>query len=154
MRRSEISGVGKTLRDLVWGDSNFKFSSYKEYPSSGPLEKAVEQNPYAIGVSGISSAQKRNVKLLRLNGKAPNYENIKNGEYMLYRPLYITYRVQNNPHLKEINPFLNFSHSELGRKVIRSQGVVPYLEGLNLVDMQRTQWEHIREQRMGTNKGN
>ncbi len=154
VRRSEISGVGKTLRDLVWGDSDFKFNSYKEYPSSGPLEKAVEDNPYTIGVSGISSAQKRNVKLLMLNGKAPNYENIKNGDYMLYRPLYITYRVRDNPNLMEINRFLNFSHSKIGREIIRSQGVVPYLDALHLLSMQKTQWEHIRALRMGTNKGN
>ena len=148
VRHSEISGVGKTLRDLVWGDPNFKFASYKEYSSSGPLEKAVENNPYAIGVSGISSAQKRNVKLLMLNGKEPNYDNIKNGEYMLYRPLYITYRVRDNPQLLEINRFLNFSHSNIGREIIRGQGVVPYLDALHLLSMQRTQWKLIRELRM------
>ncbi|HHH13203.1 MAG TPA: phosphate ABC transporter substrate-binding protein, partial [Thiolapillus brandeum] len=110
VRKGKISGVGRTLRELVWADPDQEFKGSTEYPSSGPLEKAVETHPNAIGVSGISSARKRQVKLLTLEGKAPTYDNIKNGHYLLYRPLYITYYPRNNPKLKEIKRFIAFAH--------------------------------------------
>ncbi|WP_419621835.1 hypothetical protein [Thiolapillus sp.] len=79
VRKGKISGVGLTLRQLVWGNPDQEFKGTAEFPSSGPLEKAVVKNPNTIGISGISSASKRDVKLLALEGKVPNYENIKSG---------------------------------------------------------------------------
>ncbi len=145
VRRGKISGVGRTLRELLWGDPDMEFRGSAEYPSSGPLEKAVEQNPRALGVSGISSARKRQVKLLTLEGKAPTYENIRNGDYLLYRPLYITYMPRNNPRLKEIKRFIAFAHSREGRRIIREQGVVPYLDATGLTARLREQWKQARE---------
>lgn len=145
VRKSKISGVGKTLRDLIWANPDQKFKGTEEFPSSGPLEKAVESRPNALGVSGISSARKRDVKLLSLEGKAPTYENIKNGEYLLYRPLYITYMPRNNPKLKEIKRFIAFAHSRQGREIIRAQGVVPYLDATGLTAKQREQWKIARD---------
>ncbi len=145
VRKGKISGVGRTLRLLLWADPDKTFKGSAEYPSSGPLEKAVEQNPNAIAVTGISSARKRRVKVLSLEGKAPTYENIKNGDYLLYRPLYITYLPRHNPKLKEIKRFISFAHSVEGRKIIREQGVVPYLDATGLTAKQREQWKTIRE---------
>ena len=145
VRKGKISGVGRTLRELVWADPDQEFKGSAEYPSSGPLEKAVETHPNAIGVSGISSARKRQVKLLTLEGKAPTYDNIKNGHYLLYRPLYITYYPRNNPKLKEIKRFIAFAHSTEGRRIIRSQGVVPYLDATGLTSRQREQWKIARK---------
>lgn len=145
VRKGKISGVGRTLRELVWADPDQEFKGSTEYPSSGPLEKAVETHPNAIGVSGISSARKRQVKLLTLEGKAPTYDNIKNGHYLLYRPLYITYYPRNNPKLKEIKRFIAFAHSTEGRRIIRSQGVVPYLDATGLTSRQREQWKIARK---------
>ena len=145
VRSSRISGVGKTLRELVWANPEQAFSGSQEFPSSGPLEKSVESNPNALGVSGISSARKRQVKLLTLEGKTPSYENIKNGDYLLYRPLYITYLPRNNPRIREIKRFINFAHSKQGREIIRSQGVVPYLDAMGLTSRQREQWKIARD---------
>ena len=148
IREGKISGVGKTLRELIWANPDQEFKGSKTFPSSGPLEKAIETTPNAIGVSGISSAQKRNVKLLSLEGKAPTYDNIKAGHYMLYRPLYITYRPSNNPRLGEIKRFIRFAHSRQGREIIKAQGVVPYLDGMALNAKRREQWAEIRKMQM------
>lgn len=145
VRKSKISGVGKTLRELIWGNPDQVFKGSEEFPSSGPLEKAVESNPNALGVSGISSARKRDVKLLSLEGKAPTYENIRKGAYLLYRPLYITYMPRNNPKIKEIKRFIAFAHSRKGREIIRNQGVVPYLDATGLTAKQREQWKIARD---------
>ena len=145
IRKGKISGVGLTLRQLVWGNPDQEFKGSAEYPSSGPLEKAVVENPNAIGISGISSASKRDVKLLALEGKIPNYENIKAGHYLLYRPLYITYMSRNNPQLKEIKRFISFALSKKGREIIRSQGVVPYLDGIDLSSKLKAQRKTVRD---------
>ncbi len=145
VRKGKISGVGYTLRQLVWGNPDQEFKGSKEYPSSGPLEKAIETNPNAIGISGISSAGKRNVKLLALEGKIPSFENIQSGNYLLYRPLYITYMTRNNPQLKEVKRFIAFALSKRGREIIRAQGVVPYLDAIALTSKQKEQRQKVRE---------
>ena len=157
VRKGKISGVGLTLRQLVWGNPDQEFKGTAEFPSSGPLEKAVVKNPNAVGISGISSASKRDVKLLALEGKVPNYENIKSGHYLLYRPLYITYMSRNNPQLKEIKRFISFALSKRGRQIIRAQGVVPYLDAIDLSSKLKEQRKTVRamqEQRMTRTKPN
>lgn len=143
-REGKISGVGWTLRRLVLGDADRDFQADTFFKSTGPLEKAIEQDPLAIGVTGISSASKRNLKILKLDGKDPSYDNIRNGDYQLYRPLYLTYN-PDHPRVKEIKAFIAFANSKPGRDIIRAQGVVPYLEGARLTLIQREQWEEARE---------
>lgn len=143
-RRSRFSGVGRVLRELVFNDYAKKFNASTFYKSSGPLEKAVEKNPNALGVTGVSSARKRKVKLLSLNGKAPDYEHIRKGEYLLYRPLYITFNPA-HPQYREVKRFIDFAHSREGREIIRHAGSVPYLDALGLIRRQREQWDDARE---------
>lgn len=145
-RNGRISGVGLSIRQLVFGDPEMDFVADRLFPSSGPLEKAVEQDPASVAITGISSARKRNVKVLSLEGKRPSYENIKSGNYLLYRPLYLVTRSQGE-HADEIARFLAFSHSREGREIIRSNGVVPYLEAVRLSFKQREQWKMSRADR-------
>jgi phosphate transport system substrate-binding protein len=131
-RKGKISGVGRTARKLLFNNYKQEFAASKIFPSSGPLEKEVVSNRNALAISGISSARKRDVKILRLNGKSPSYENVKAGDYLLYRPLYLVYN-ENSPQVDVIEDFIRFADTEEGRKVIRSNGTVPYLEALNLM---------------------
>jgi len=148
IRRGKFSGVGRTLRELVFDDYDKEFVSNHIYKSSGPLEKAVETNPRALGVTGISSAKKRKVNLMKLNGKAPNYENIRSGEYLLYRPLYISSNPA-HPRYRDVKKFIDFAHSRSGREIIRRAGAVPYLDALNLIRHQRQQWHDARSKENG-----
>lgn len=132
IRKGKISGVGRTIRKLLFNDYDQDFSATQVFDSSGPLEKAVEKDEWALAITGISSARKRNVKVLSLEGKSPTYENIKSGGYLLYRPLYLVYN-EKSPHVEQIKDFIRFADSVEGRDVIRSNGTLPYLEGLNLV---------------------
>lgn len=140
VRKSHISGVGWTLRQLIFSNPDQKFISKYQFPSSGPLEKAVETDPLAIGVTGVSSAHKRKVKELELDGKAPNYANIRDGAYLLYRPLYITYN-SSGKNYAEVMRFIDFAQSPEGRAIIRKTGSVPYLDALGLVHKQQQQWK-------------
>ncbi len=144
VRKSKISGVGHSLRELVFHDHDHDFVTTHEFASSGPLEDEIEKNPLAVGVTGISSALKRNVKMLKLEGKKPSYDTIRTGEYVLYRPLYIVFNPASKRY-REVKRFIDFAHSQAGREIIQSAGTVPYLDALSLVRKQREQWKASRE---------
>jgi len=131
-RKGKISGVGRTARKLLFNDYEQEFAATRIFKSSGPLEKELVTNQNALAISGISSVRKRDVKILKLDGKSPSYENVKSGNYLLYRPLYLVYN-ENSPHADVIKDFIRYADTEEGRDVIRSNGTVPYLEALNLM---------------------
>ncbi|MBI1424840.1 MAG: phosphate ABC transporter substrate-binding protein [Gammaproteobacteria bacterium] len=140
VRRGKISGVGRTLRALVFANYDQEFPGAKfVVKSTGPLEKAIEENPLAIGTTGIASAKRRKVKILALNGKEPSYENIKNGSYLLYRPLYLV--TKGNSADQKVKDFITFALSREGRDVIRRAGSVPYADAIGLVMKQVEQYD-------------
>lgn len=131
-REGKISGVGRTTRKLLFDNYDQEFATSDLFPSTGPLEQQVEVDANAIAITGVSSARKRKVKILDLNDKSPSYDNVKAGNYLLYRPLYLAYN-ENSPHADIVKDFIRFADTPEGRDVIRSNGTVPYLEGLNLM---------------------
>jgi phosphate transport system substrate-binding protein len=144
VRQGKISGVGRTLRELVFADYDQEFTRRaKVVRSSGPLEKAVETRPYAMGTTGISSARRRDVNILDLAGKEPSYENIKSGEYLLYRPLYLVVnKTSDDPRVKA---FIHFAESREGKEVIRKAGSVPYTDAIGLVMKQLEQLQRATD---------
>ncbi|VAW98380.1 Phosphate ABC transporter, periplasmic phosphate-binding protein PstS (TC 3.A.1.7.1) [hydrothermal vent metagenome] len=139
-RKSKMSGVGRTLRELVFANFDQKFKNVKyRVKSSGPLEKGIVKNIQGIGTTGISSAKKRDVKILRLNGIEPSYANIKNGSYLIYRPLYLVKKIGSTDPM--VSDFIKFALSNEGKKVIRSAGTVPYSDALVLVMKQIQQYK-------------
>jgi phosphate transport system substrate-binding protein len=97
-----------------------EFVASKILDSSGPLEQAVTGEPTAIAINGMSSAKKRDVEILELDGKYPSDENMQSGNYPLYRPLYLVYN-QSSPNAVPIKDFIQFADSREGRDVIRNQ---------------------------------
>ena len=91
----------------------------------------------------FSSAKRRDVKILKLNGKAPSYENIKTGHYVLYRPLYLVTKVGKRDN--KGHDFIRFALSRDGQEIIRGQGTVPYSEAMALVMKQLDQYEEAVE---------
>ena len=131
VRNGMISGVGYAIRQYIFQDGGKPFTDQARFvKSSGPLEKAVEKDPYALGITGISSARKRNVKIQGFDGKVPTYENVKNGNYGLYRPLYL---VTGPAPSKKVMDFIDFANSEDGRQILRDNGTVPYMDGIGLM---------------------
>ncbi|MBI5783063.1 MAG: phosphate ABC transporter substrate-binding protein [Gammaproteobacteria bacterium] len=132
VRKGKISGVGRTLRELVFNDYDIDFVARHVVEESATLEKDMVTNPNGAGVTGISSARKIKdiAKILKLEGKEPSYENIKNGEYLLYRPLYMVTRMQKPD--PETRKFLEFVMGPEGQQIMRSVGTVPYEDGIRL----------------------
>lgn len=134
VRKGKISGVGRTLRELLFYNYEEEFVGKHVVPSTGPLEKAMETNVNGIGTTGVSSARKlekkKTAKILKLDGKESNYENIRTGQYVLYRPLYVVSNLQEkNP---EVAKFVNFVSSEEGKAIMRKAGTVPYEDAIGL----------------------
>ncbi len=142
IREGKISGVGYTLRLHLFEDPDADFNSKHVFPSSGPLEKEVEKNPSAIGVTGIASAHKRDFKILKLEGMDPSFENIRTGNYILYRPLYMVYN-KKSPNSQESDRFIQFALGREGRDVIRKNQVVPYYDGMLLLQKRMEHWEQF-----------
>ena len=132
IRRGKISGVGYAIRQYIFKDSSKDFVTKAKYimRSSGPLEKAIENDPYALGITGVSSARKRHVKILSIDGKSPTFENVKDGKYVLYRPLYL---VTNPGPSQAVKDFVAFAMSKAGRAIMRHNGTVPYQDAPNLM---------------------
>lgn len=139
-RKGKFSGVGRTLRELVFANFDQDFpGSVHEVKSTGPMEKGIEKNLNGIGITGVSSAKRRNVKILQLEGKDPSFEHIKKGEYLLYRPLYlVTQGERAHPMAKK---FITFALSREGKEIIRKAGTVPYADAIGLVMKQVEQYE-------------
>ncbi len=131
-RKSKYSGVGRTLRKLVFADFDYPLAATRQFKSSGPLEKALIESPNAIAITGISSARLRDVKILRLNDIEPSVANLKSGDYLLYRPLYITYNHQSDK-ISSVRKFISFCHSVEGRNIMKANGTLPYREAVHLV---------------------
>lgn len=130
VREGKISGVGRMVRELLFRKPDYEFTAdATRFKATGPLEAAVEKEPWTIGFTGISSARKRQVKLLAIEGKEPSYDTIANGQYMLYRPLYLTVPHRASP---EVRSFVSFVLSEEGQSIIKNEGTVTLKDGSNL----------------------
>jgi len=132
VRRGKISGVGYTIRQYLFQDSNVEFVTKPDFvkPSSGPLEKAVEKDVNALAMTGVSSARKRDVKIINMDNKSPTYDNVMHGKYGLYRPLYLVTTPSPSAQVKD---FVAFATSKEGRDIIRANGTVPYRDAPNLM---------------------
>lgn len=139
-RKGKFSGVGRTLRELVFANFDQEFpGSTHEVKSTGPMEKGIEKNINGIGITGVSSAKRRKVKIVKLEGKEPSFEHIKKGDYLLYRPLYlVTKGERSEPMAKK---FITYALSRQGKEIIRKAGTVPYADAIGLVMKQVEQYE-------------
>ncbi|HEB55209.1 MAG TPA: extracellular solute-binding protein [Gammaproteobacteria bacterium] len=127
-RQGKTSGVGLMSRLLIYNDAGYEYKARSiKVKSTGPLEKKVEKMRTSIAVDGISSAKRRNVKVLSINGVKPTKKNIGSGKYILYRPLYLVLnKSKPNP---EARKFIDFALSAEGQKIISEQGTVNLEEG-------------------------
>ncbi len=132
VRTGKISGVGRTLREIVFANYEEEFVAAHVAEESATLEKDMVTNPNGVGMTGISSARKLTgvAKILRLEGKEPSFENIRDGKYLLYRPLYMVTHLQDND--PEIKRFINFVMGPEGKQVMRRVGTVPYEDAISL----------------------
>ncbi|NRB69193.1 MAG: substrate-binding domain-containing protein [Vibrio sp.] len=133
-RSSKESGVGYMFRLLVFNDENYEFQAESDkYKSSGPLEKNIESRfEGGFGITGVSSAKKRALNILEINGVYPSKENIASGKYPYFRPLYLA--VPKKPDTETQN-IVDFILSDEGQQIISQEGTVNLKEGKKLNEL-------------------
>jgi len=130
VRPGKISGVGRMVRLLLFQNTEQDFSPKAiVFSSSEHVEAAIAKNPNAIGVSGLSSAQKQPVKILNLDGVTPNKSSVMAGEYTFCRPLYLIYHKNYDERLVH---FIRFAWGPIGQEIISAQGTINLEEGAAL----------------------
>jgi phosphate transport system substrate-binding protein len=116
------SGTGHSANELIFNNTDIQYSEEAiKLTSSSPVEMGVETNPHGIGITGISSGRKRDLKFLRIGNVEPSYENIASGKYEYFRPLYLY--TNKTPTAKAVD-FLTFVLSEKGQKIIQDLSIV------------------------------
>jgi phosphate transport system substrate-binding protein len=117
-----LSGVEDSTRRLVLGGkSPTAGAGVTTLASTGIVEQIVEKTPAAFATTGFSSARKRQVKMLALNGVAPTKESIIAGKYPFVRPLYLVVPRAAKPGVRE---FVEFVLSRKGQELVSSYGIV------------------------------
>lgn len=118
-----LSGVEGSTKTLVLaGKDPVVTPGTTTLASSGIVEQIVEKTPAAFATTGFSSARKRQVKMLALNGVTPTKENIIAKKYPFARPLYLVVPRSAKP---EVRAFVNFVLSRRGQELIGSYGIIP-----------------------------
>lgn len=121
-----LSGVGQSTIDLMLQGKGFSSGPNIVFlASTAIVEQMVENNANGFGVTGYSSAKKRNVKIVSIDGVYPTRENIVNGRYPFKRPLYLV--LPKNP-VPEARKFIEFALSKEGQGIIRSEGIISLSE--------------------------
>jgi phosphate transport system substrate-binding protein len=141
-RRGKHSGVGAGTRLLIFGNLVQDYTPRARlFRSTGPLEDALEETPDGIAVTGISSARLRpKLKTLAVEGKLPTRENVINGQYLFYRPLFLT--VPDNPHPAVLD-FVEFLFSPEGQMIIARTETVTLAEGKELWGKYKEQMQRV-----------
>ncbi|MEE8400627.1 MAG: substrate-binding domain-containing protein, partial [Candidatus Hydrothermarchaeaceae archaeon] len=126
----KISGVGHDTRVLLFDNPDQDYQETAIFKkSTGPVEEFITVTPYTFAVDGISSAKKRDLKILALDGAAASKENIGSGLYPYYRPLFIM--TKGEPTGKILD-FVDWILGPDGQTLISEQGTVNLEEGEGL----------------------
>jgi phosphate transport system substrate-binding protein len=121
-----LSGVESSVRvQVLRGGAPAAGPNVSELASTGIVEQLVEKTPGSFAASGFSSARKRAVAMLALDGVAPTKESIVAGAYPLRRPLYLIVRKPLRPGVKA---FVDFALSRQGQDLIASYGAISLRE--------------------------
>jgi phosphate transport system substrate-binding protein len=117
-----LSGVEASIKDMVFnGDNPAETPNTVSVASTGIVEQMVEDTPGGFAASGFTSARKRTVKMLKVDGVYPTTATIINNRYPLKRPLYLLVPKQSKPGVRR---FVDFVLSREGQRFIGSLGVV------------------------------
>ena len=122
-----MGGIGESLSKMVLKGREVtpERNSSIQASSVAIWEQLVEKTPEGFASTGFSSAKKRNVKMLKVNGVSPTKQNIMTDKYPLRRPLYIV--VPKNPQ-PEVKKFVEYVLGRKGQSLIKSYGMVSLSE--------------------------
>ncbi len=124
--RKGLSGVeGSTNAMVLNGKEPAETPNTLFLASTAIVEQMVETTPEGFATTGYTSARKRHVKMLKVNGITPTVGSIIQKRYPLKRPLYILLPKDPKPAARK---FVDFVLSRDGQEYLRSLNVVSLLD--------------------------
>jgi phosphate transport system substrate-binding protein len=125
--RDSASGTREYFYEHVMGKEDAS-TSMLEKNSNGLVHDTVAGNKYAIGYVGLGYVTNQ-VKGINMQNKqgdylAPTIQNVIDGEYPVWRYLYL---YTNGPATGLAKEFIDFILSEEGQQIARDQGFVPII---------------------------
>lgn len=123
--RETSSGTYEFFKESVLNHKNH-MSGIMSMPASGAIIQSVKQTEGAIAYVGLAYLNK-DVKALHISydgGKTyvePSFEEAKNKNYPIVRPLYFYYLKKNEAKVK---PFIDYILSPAGQKIVKEVGYV------------------------------
>ncbi len=128
LRKSPKSGVGSSMRGILFKNKNYKLSSvYTLVKNSGEARRAVFNDELAIAVDDVTSSQRvKGIKILDIDGVTPTKRAIIENDYKFRRPFYACMRDKPS---KLTKLFINFVLSQNGQKIISKVGTANLDEG-------------------------
>ncbi|MGQ9500990.1 MAG: phosphate ABC transporter substrate-binding protein PstS family protein [Anaerolineae bacterium] len=103
------------------------------------LVQGVEGSPYAIGYFGYAYYQENTdrLKIMSINGIAPNEETVETGKYLLARPLFLYSTAKIMADKPQVAAFINFYLTYVNEE-IKSVGYFPL--GAEALNQSRIAW--------------
>jgi phosphate transport system substrate-binding protein len=124
--RQGLSGVEASTNAMVLkGKEPVETPNTLFLASTAIVEQMVETTPEGFATTGYTSARKRHVKMMKVDGIAPTVGSIIQQRYPLKRPLYILLPKYPKP---EVRQFVDFVLSRDGQMYLRSLNVVSLLD--------------------------
>ena len=128
LRKSDKSGVGSSMRSILFKDKNYKLNSaYTLVKNSDEARRAILNDEFAIAVDDVTSSQRvKGIKILDIDGVTPTKRAIIENDYKFRRPFY-TCMTQRPSKLAKL--FINFVLSQNGQNIISKVGTANLSEG-------------------------
>ena len=105
-------------------ERGFRYGPHVQSIDPAFMADAIASTPGGIGLTSLPVITRNagRIKALAIDGVEPTPENIERGRYNLARPTALIASTKPSPVFAR---FLNFVHSEDGRRIIREHGALP-----------------------------
>ena len=128
-------GVEFSLRKLMFGRGNQPVAAPRLYVNTAKLQEGVVLDPRSLGASSLATvAGNPKIKVLSIDGVAPNRTTLANGSYALFSPLYVV-TSSASPKAAQSQQFVDFLTGDAAKAVMRKHDLIPYADGSVLASM-------------------
>ena len=117
------SGTGDLYNEMVMGDLATETSGADTYTqNNAEMKTAITKSDKAIGYLGFNYVQDGPLRAVAYEGVVPTAESIRNGTYLLTRPLYVI--TWDEPDAGE-EAFIDFLLGDAGQSLVEEIGFLP-----------------------------
>ena len=118
--RNTASGTYADFKELAMSKRDYAGSAQK-MAGNEQIVSEVAKNPAGIGYVGLAYVKEPGIKVVAVDGKVPNAEDVRNKSYPYSRP---TFYYTNGAPASATKAFVDFTLSAKGQKIVEQVGFV------------------------------